>query len=685
MFCALAAMLCAAPAAANNISARLVSERAAAPGETISLALVMNPSEGWHGYWRNPGDAGFGMTLDFTLPAGASVGEPQYPVPDTLLIGNLMNHVYKGEFAVLIPLTVPFDARAGDHLPITLAADWLACTDAVCVPEQGRFATRVAIVPAGAPAGDPALAGPAERSFAGWRARLPAPLAAEARYELSGERLRIAVPLPADTALSAPHLFIAADGVADYAAPQRFSRNGDMLVIETAAATGARANDRFEAVLRLDDRGGGQGSGLALRVGPGDVPAAGESIASSGTGPDASPDASFAWLILAALAGGALLNVMPCVFPILSLKALTLARSGGVDASAARREALAYTLGVLVAVLALGATLLMLRAAGQQVGWAFQLQEPVTVVALLLLTAAITANLAGLFELALPLPVGAHGGGAFGTGLLAAFVATPCVGPFMAAATGAALLLPTAQALALFAALGLGLALPFLAIGFVPALRRMLPKPAAWMERLRRIMAIPMGLTALALAWLCWRLGGGALLALGITGTALLLALLWAVGSRQHRGRSARSPAFAALGAALVAGGGAAALAPAWSAAPAAAVPGTIPFSAAALANARESGRPVFVYFTADWCVTCKLNESAAIDRASTRQAFATAEVIVLRGDWTRRDPAVSEFLTSQGAAGVPLYLWYGADGSVRTLPQILTPALLAKLAATAT
>ena len=351
----------------------------------------------------------------------------------------------------------------------------------------------------------------------------------------------------------------------------------------------------------------------------------------------------------------------------------------------------------MIASLALGAAMLALRAGGEQVGWAFQLQEPGVVAALLVLAAAITASFLGAFELPSPRFAGGGGGGggsggggggSFLTGLLAAFVATPCTGPFMAAALGAALLLPAAQALLLFAALGLGLALPFLLIGFVPALRERLPRPGPWMASFRRWMALPMGLTALALAWLTWRLGGtGYLLAaLALAGlVTALLALLW--GAR-GLGRAGRAAGLAAL----TAGGAALAIAlPGFREAPTArAEPGLLdakPFSEAALAEARARGKPVFVWFTADWCLTCKVNEGAAIERASTRDAFQRAGVAVLRGDWTRRDEAITRFLTARGAAGVPLYLWYpaaqGAEAKSppRQLPQVLTPGLLAELA----
>ncbi len=387
-------------------------------------------------------------------------------------------------------------------------------------------------------------------------------------------------------------------------------------------------------------------------------------------------------LVLGALLGGLLLNVMPCVFPILSLKALSLARAGESEAQA-RAEGLAYTAGTVIACTALGGLLLALRAAGEQVGWAFQLQNPGVVVALLVLASVITMNLGGVFELP-GLPIRRRSeSGAFATGLLAAFVATPCTGPFMAAALGAALLLPTGQALMLFALLGLGLALPFLALGFVPALRRRLPKPGAWMERFRRAMAIPMGLTALALIWLTAQVGGKgfALFALVIMmGIALALGV---VGRLQRAGKMAW-PAFGLVAAPFLIFG-------------AFALPASygsqefektqsdhhpLVFSRAALAEARATGRPLFVWFTADWCVTCKVNEGVAIERAEVVQAFEKAGVQTMVGDWTRADPEIADFLAEQGVAGVPLYLWYPADGGApRQLPQVLTPGLLVELA----
>ena len=666
-FVALLAAACALPAAAapSHISATLVAESSALPGQQVTLAVLMRPAAGWHGYWLTPGDAGLPLMLDWSLPRGASAGPLQYPVPGTLLVSGLMNHVYEHDYAVLVTLTLPKDAVPGSTLPIKAAARWLACTEEVCVPEQGELSLLLKV---GAP-------GPRDPRFDGWRAAMPAPLGSAAKFEIVGERLRLAVPLPAEATLQGPHLFVSTEGVADYAGVQTFSRDGDLLTIELPRAKfEPQAPKALEAVLRFDPAG----NGVSITASPGAVAAGGQPLSSVPATPE------MTWLLASALLGGLLLNIMPCVFPILSLKALSLARAGESEQQA-RSEGLAYTAGVVLACLVLGALLLALRAGGEQVGWAFQLQEPLVVAALLLLAVTITANLAGLFEFAVPgfADTGSRNG-AFATGLLAAFAATPCTGPFMAAAMGAALLLPVWQALALFGTLGLGLALPFLLLAYVPALRRLLPKPGAWMSWFRKAMALPMGLTALALVWLASRVGGQ-WFAETLAIMCLFLVLgLGAIGTKQRSGKSALALSLSGLCLIVVLF-----IHPTFlprtissNLAETGGILRTQPYSEAALAKARASGKPVFLYFTADWCLTCKVNEAAAIEREDTRAAFEKAGVVVLRGDWTRRDPAISRFLSAQGAAGVPLYLWYPAGGGApQQLPQVLTTALLAGLA----
>ena len=664
----LALVVLASPAAAQHIRASLIAERPALAGETVTLAVLMQPDKGWHGYWSNPGDAGLPIALEWKLPGDGKAGALEFPVPQTLLVAGLMNHVYEHDYAVLVPLTLPKDARPGTTIPVTAMAQWLACSDTICVPEQAKLESAVTV---GSGAADP--------RFGAWRAALPAVLDQSGTFSATPKGWRVAVPFPASATIDNPHFFVAAEGIADYAAPQAFSRNGDSLIITLARSQVASAEQPtlISGVLSL-----GEGaSGITFTAKAGAVPADGKPIGSVTPAPFSL--VTLALAVLGALVGGLILNVMPCVFPILSLKALALARG---NTQGAHIEGLAYTAGVMLACLALGGAMLGLRAAGEEVGWAFQLQDPGVVALLLLLATAITANFAGLFELpglSLESTGEKQGGwiGAFGTGLLAAFVATPCTGPFMAAAVGAALVLPTWAALAVFAALGLGLALPFLLLGFVPALRGLLPRPGPWMVRFRHLMAVPMALTVAALVWLAWRLGGAAYAGAAVALALAVVGLLIAIGRAQRQGLGTARwsvPSAIALSAlALVA-------APRLASANSTLDAGLLdakPFSEAALAQAQKSGKPVFTYFTADWCLTCKVNESVAIERETTRAAFSKAGVTVLVGDWTRRDPAITRFLSAQAAAGVPLYLWYpGGASTPQKLPQVLSADLLAGL-----
>ena len=660
--------LAAARAQPTHIQPRLVAESAApAPGGSTTIALTMAPDEGWHGYWSNGGDAGFGLMVEWNAPEGVSVSPFRYPVPGALVLFGMMNHVYEHPYALLADVRVDRSVAPGTDLTLSGIANWLACTDKVCVPEKAVISVRLK-------AGDGAVP-PGERArFDAWRARLPQPLDRAGNWEREGGKIRFGVPLPQDTALDAPHLFVATPDLVDYAAPQSFSRSGDWIIIETAAK--GDASGAVEGLLKLSN-----GRGLDVRFEPSPVRRAGDPIRTASEG----VDARLFWAALGgAILGGLILNLMPCVFPILSLKALSLARSGG-DTRTAKVEALAYTAGAVMTALLLGGALLALRAAGEQVGWAFQLQHPVSVLLLLMLALAITLNLLGAYELpsfgggqALAEKGGAAGG--FWTGALAAFVATPCSGPLLGAALGATLVLPAWAALPIFGGLGLGLALPFLAVGLVPALRNGLPRPGPWMGRFRRWMALPMGLTALGLAWLLWRQAGaaGGWAALGaVVWTALLLC---SVGARQ-RGKSSGWLVLLLLAVLIVSALNDARILTGQTRS--AAVPGQSgsTYSPAALADARARGKPVFVYFTADWCLSCKANEAGAINRESVQKAFKKKGVITLVGDWTNGDPVITRTLGEHGRNSVPLYLWYapGAEAPL-ILPQILTPGTLTEL-----
>jgi DsbC/DsbD-like thiol-disulfide interchange protein/cytochrome c biogenesis protein CcdA len=629
---------------ARGIEPQLVAEGPAPPGGEVELAIHMRPAPGWHGYWLNPGDAGLPMDVKWQLPRGFVAGALRYPVPTRLTVADLMNYVFERDYAVLARLRVPANARG--TVPIRAEAHWLACTDKICVPDRGELSLDLPV----------GTGSPNRLQFDAWRTALAQPLAAVGHFAVDGDRLRVAIPLPASVEVREPYLFPETDNVVNYEAPQAFRRAGDWVVAELKIN---KPPARFSGVLASEG-----GRGLEFTAVPGAIPEGGAPIGGWAA-------SVILWAVAGAIAGGILLNLMPCVFPILALKALHLSKAGE-GAREARLDALAYTAGTVIGTGALGAVLLAIRAAGAQAGWAFQLQDPRTIMLLLLLAVAITANLLGLFELPV-LGGAAQPAGSFGTGALAAFVATPCAGPFLGAALGTALLLPPAGSIAIFAALGLGLGLPFLLVAYVPALRGRLPRPGRWMERFKRFLAIPMAASAVAALWLLDRQAGRSALLIGLGLTLGVLLASFEAGRLQRRGKpGAWGGALAAL---LLVGAGVAVMPRHGTAVQR--VAGAEPWSEARVASYTQQRRPMFVYFTADWCLSCKVNEAAAIDRGEVRDAFKAAGVTVLAGDWTNGDPAITRFLESRGRAGVPFYLWYAPGKPPEELPQVLTPAML--------
>jgi len=396
--------------AQQRLSSRLVAEQASpAPGTTISLAIDLQPVTGWHGYWLNPGDAGTKPQIDWTLPKGVTLAVLRYPVPQTLLISGLMNHVYEQEYALLTQATLSPDIAPGTILPIRAHARWLVCSDTLCVPEQADLALDLTIGHSGA-------ATPNDPRFDGWRAKLPRPLGAQARFEVKGDLVRIAIPYPATAKIAAPHFFALTTDLIDYAKPQHFGRHQDHLIVELPKAGFFTPQDKLHGLLAI-----GPDQGLDIEAVPGPVPAItivepvnaatpiARIVAALGVDQNAmatiqapakiAPNPLSLWLALGgAILGGLLLNLMPCVFPILSLKAMSLIRAGA-SKSEAQREGLAYLAGAVIGTTALGGLLLLLRATGEQAGWAFQLQYPTTILVLYALMAVLTANLAGWVRL----------------------------------------------------------------------------------------------------------------------------------------------------------------------------------------------------------------------------------------------------------------------------------------------
>ncbi len=649
-------------ASAAHLSIALHSEtKKPRPGGAVSLGIEIRPQPGWHIYWKNPGESGLPPTLHWTLPTGVTAGAPRYPVPSAMTLNGIAANVYREATTLLVDLSVAATVPRGTRLPVGLDAEVLTCTEGHCVPQS--VAVNLTMT-AGDGQPDPAEAG----RFRAARAALPRPIGTALAYRLEKGMLHLQLPdgLLSDT--SSAHVFFD-DDHHTAGAPQRLDETGGRHTIvmpwRDPPPTGS-----LRGVIRVDPPAGDEAAAKGYRFSakPEAVPAPAPTALQGGF-----------WLTLgAAVLGGLLLNLMPCVFPILSIKAVALARAGG-SASAARIESVCYTAGTVLTLAALGAAVLVLRHAGSTAGWAFQLQDARVVAGLLVLVTAIAGNLAGLFELpSLSFGAGQSDGMAasFGAGALAAFVATPCTGPFMAGALGAALVLPSPQALGVFAGLGFGLALPFLALGFVPPLRRWLPRPGPWMATLRRTLSLPMFATALGLAWIVGREAGVAAMTYAL-GAALLTGIaLWWYGLRQASGRSAAIamvPVLAAVASVAVG-------LPGRSSTAAPGALSTRPYSASLLAELRAEHHPVFLYLTADWCMTCKVNEATSLSAPSVARAFSRADVTVLEGDWTRGDPRITKFLTEHGRAGVPLYVWYPADGAPRDLPQILTPSMLIAL-----
>ncbi len=628
------------------------------PGAVFRAALRFRLAPGWHTYWFNPGDAGGPAEAMWTIGGVQTDGRIDWPAPMRIPTDPLMTFGYEGE--VILPVTLTAPATLDDAPVLEAQANWLVCAD-ICVPEDGTF--RIAL-----------QRGPVAHNaqadlFARADAALPrpAPFAARVTRDL---RLRIEDPMISPRTVRDAFLFPWESGVLQNAAPQRLEvGEGWMELGLTRGDLDFRDEKLNGSVLTLTD-GGGQRSAFTLeRV----------SWAESAAQPPARAEYTFWTIALFAFLGGLLLNLMPCVFPVLAMKAVSLAKLSGAARGTVRWQALSYTAGVVASFLVLGGGLIAARAAGAVAGWGFQFSSPVFIACAAWLMVAVGLSLSGVFHVE---GTGAgqaltqrHGhAGSFFTGVLAVVVASPCTAPFMATALGAALVMPPVLALGVFAALGLGLAAPYALLGIVPALARLLPKPGAWMERLKQVLAFPMYGAAVWLVWVLSQVAGpdGVLTAgVGIVLVAFA-AWLWGIGGLWPRGL-----ALAALAGML-------ALLPSLNAAASAAAPaaerreGVEPFSAARLAALRAEGKPVFVDMTAAWCVTCLVNERVAINVDSVRAAFAQQGIVMLRGDWTRQDPAITEFLRAHGRDGVPFYQFYPAGGSTPVeLPQVLTPGIV--------
>jgi thiol:disulfide interchange protein/DsbC/DsbD-like thiol-disulfide interchange protein len=662
----------AAPVDTGHLEAELVPDaRGIAPGETIHVALRQKIQNHWHTYWRNAGDSGEATRITWTLPPGWSAGEIVWPAPRRLPVGPLVNYGYEGEVLLPVPITAPADARAGQRVVLKAAADFLVCSE-ICVPERAELALELAVT-AGPAQADPKWGRAIRQTLA--QAPKPAGLSAAFMRQGAAVKLAIAGPLLRSADVSDAYFFPFAGGVIDHARPQPIERGPEGLTLTLTPGFAFQQDGGPKALAGVLSLGA---TAYEVNAEHGPPPAG-----ASGLGPPlvrAAGDAQgFTLPAAAALAllGGLLLNLMPCVFPILAMKAASLA--GRADR---RREAqvqgLAFGAGVLATFLVLASLLVALKAAGAQVGWGFQLQSPQVVAALALLMLAVALNLSGLYEVVSPLQgagsgLAARGGltGAFFTGVLAVLVAAPCTAPFMGPAVGWALTQPAATALVVFAGLGIGFALPFVAVAFAPRVLSRLPKPGPWMAVFKKALAFPMYGAAAWLLWVLTQQAEAAFLAQVLTGAVLLALAAWIAGLAQRGAQAGRRRAALAVAAGLAALALAAAV---WQGRAALAAE---PYSPQRLAALRAEGRPVFVNYTAAWCVSCQVNDRVALASPKVAQAFKRNGVTYLKADWTRRDAVIAGELASFGRAGVPLYLVYGARGKPDILPAILTEGLV--------
>ncbi|MEO5771876.1 MAG: thioredoxin family protein [Burkholderiaceae bacterium] len=681
----------------GEVRAELVAHapQGVAPGREVWLGLKIVHQPHWHTYWKNPGDSGLPTTLTWTLPAGIVAGEIAWPTPKKLPVGPLVNYGY--EDTLLLPVPLSIDAAFNTStLDVRLTAQWLVCKE-VCIPQQGEFALSL-------PAQASTAAHAAEFDAAAARMPKPAP-GASARATLVDDArvLRVAVSgLPASLQGRELAFFAETAGVIEHAArPTTRWQQGVWHADVPVASQRFESPAQMQAVLTAPGIAAGVQIGLAiegawpplaqssLQASASLPPLLGATGDARGTTPATASPLPLPVALLFALVGGMLLNLMPCVFPILTLKLL-----GFAGHAHSRRtllaNGLAYSAGVVLSFVGLAALLLALRAGGEQIGWGFQLQSPMFVAALAVLFTLIALNLAGLYDFGSLLPSGLASmrlrhplADSALTGVLAVAVASPCTAPFMGAALGLAFTLPPAQALTLFAALGVGMALPYLAASAWPRLARVLPQPGAWMATFKTAMAFPMLATVV---WLAWVLGQQT----GTDGIAALLAVLvalafalWAWG-RIESGRMARA-AWSTAGVVLLGLALSWAL-PNWREAQAAApVKGASsdearwqPWSAERVAALNAEGRAVFVDFTAAWCVTCQVNKRTTLGDTTVLAHLDAQRVVLMRADWTRRDAAISAELARLGRNGVPVYAIYKPGQPMPTLlPELLSPQLL--------
>lgn len=666
-----------------RVEARLISESLGVPasGGTISLGLLQRMQPHWHTYWRNPGESGEPTAVTWTLPEGFKAADIAWPYPERIAFGELANYGFSNEVLLRVDVTVPPGLTPGTNVTFKGDFTWLVCKD-ICIPESGTLDVTLPVV--ASPTADDRW----RDLFASYRAREPLKNPAfDARFAVNGDSVTLffqpglSREVTGQGALFFPYL----KGLLKASAPQIVEPRLGGFAITIPPGWRLRDPEKRKETTAIDGvlvlANPAQAFEVSLKLG--NVPPGATSAAAA--------DLPLLQAILFAVLGGLILNLMPCVFPILSMKALALVQAGHRDHP--WTDGVAYLLGVLTTFAALAGALLWFRAIGEDVGWGFQLQSPLSVAILAYVLALVGLNLSGVFHVGGSIQgagqgLASSGGliGAFFTGILAVVVAAPCTAPFMGAAMGFAFTQSPPITIAIFLALGLGLALPWVIFSFSPALIRLLPKPGAWMERFKQFLAFPMYGAA---AWLVWVLSQQVTpegLFRVMIGLIMLALAAWAFGIVQDRLAQSKSAILASVTFLLGLAAAAALVALPFTARKAESVStqaegGAIPsepYTAARLAALRAEGRPIFVNLTAAWCVSCLYNERVALSSTVVRDAFQTTNTAYIVGDWTSQNPEISALLKQHGREGVPLYLYFPAGGAEpKILPQILTEALI--------
>jgi len=665
-------------AATEQVAARLVaSVDAVHPSSEIYLGVNQRIIPHWHTYWSNPGDSGLPTTIEWSLPAGASASDILWPIPSRISLGTITNYGYSNEVTLLSKIRVPADAKIGETFTAQATVDWLVCHEE-CIPQQVQLSLNLPIVAATSPNG---LGSPLILSTL---AQLPveSPWPLQAKHIDGGFSLEIALTQEQIKQIKDIWFYPADWGVLVQNIPQAYHVTANGLAIQLKSGEAPlKPNQPLKGVLVISEQTeqGLLATGFTVAQVPQQVVV------------DATANLGFVSALLLALLGGIILNLMPCVFPVLSLKALSLVSHANQSQTQIRLQGWVYTLGVLASFTFLAVLLIVLKAGGAQIGWGFQFQSPIFVLAVAYLMFAVGLSLSGVYMLGGSIAgVGSsladRGGysGSFFTGVLATIVATPCTAPFMAAALGYALAQPAPKLLAIFLSLGFGLALPYLLLANWPRLQRWLPRPGMWMERTKEVFAFPMYATAAWLVWVLAQQAGANAVIVALSGMILLGFAGWLYNTTRNTSeRTERLGTGFALLVVLLAlwfgYKGVDTSAQLDSAATHQQEKNWEPYSAERLENLLAEGKPVFLNFTAAWCISCLVNERVALSDSTVIKAFETSGITYLKGDWTKRDAEITAVLTKFGRSGVPLYVFYPAEKNAKPieLPQVLTPDIV--------